>query len=124
MNFKLNEEYKDQDFIIDAFKEAVYQTIPNKAAADRMIDSKLALLDEFDLEEIEQYINDLEFPLIVFRGLVSSSIEDINLSPGNLGINWTIDPDLFFNESSSFSDVNFVVVGEVNENQIDWPNTI
>ena len=47
MKFRLNEAYKDRQFIEDAFKDAVYETIPNKAAAERMIDSKLSLMDDF-----------------------------------------------------------------------------
>ena len=124
MKFKLVEAYKDRQFIEDAFKDAVYETIPNKNAADKMIDSKLSLMDDFDWEALEQYVNDLEFPLMVFRGLKADSIDDIDLTPGNLGINWTIDPDLYFDETSNFNDLDFIVVGEINENQIDWPNTI
>lgn len=89
-----------------------------------MIQGKLELLDEFDLEEIEKYINDIEFPLLVFRGLVVDGIEEVNLTAESLGINWTTDPDLFFDNSSAFSDCNFIVMGEVRESQIDWPNTI
>ena len=124
MKFILNEEYKDQQFIVDAFKDAVYQTIPNKEAAEKMIQGKLDLLDEFDLEDIEKYINDIEFPLTVFRGLVVNGLDEINLQPKSLGINWTMDPDLFFDNSSAFSDCNFIVIGEINESQVDWPNTI
>ena len=124
MKFKLIEAYKDRQFIEDAFKDAVYETIPNKNAADKMIDSKLSLMDDFDWEALEQYVNDLEFPLIVFRGLKVDSKEDIDLTPENLGVNWTIDPDLYFDETSNFNDLDFIVIGEINENQIDWPNTI
>lgn len=124
MKFRLQESYKDKKFIEDAFKDAVYQTIPNKNAAEQMIKSKLELLDEFDWEEIEDYINGLEFPLLVIRGLKVNNKDEINLTPGNLGINWTIDPDLFFDPSSSFNDLDYFVIGTVTENQIDWPNTI
>ena len=124
MKFRLVEAYKDRAFIENAFKDAVYETIPNKNAADKMIDSKLSLLDDFDWEALEQYVNDLEFPLIVFRGLKVASIDDIDLTPGNLGVNWTIDPDLYFDSTSNFNDLDFIVIGEINENQIDWPNTI
>ena len=89
-----------------------------------MINSKLSLMDDFDWEALEQYVNDLEFPLIVFRGLKVASIDDIDLTPGNLGVNWTIDPDLYFDSTSNFNDLDFIVIGEINENQIDWPNTI
>lgn len=124
MKFKLNEAYKDRQFIEDAFKDAVYETIPNKAAAERMIDSKLALMDDFDWEALEKYVNDLEFPLVVFRGLKANSKDEVDVIPGNLGINWTIDPDLFFDSTSNFNDLDYVVIGEISEDQVDWPNTI
>lgn len=124
MKFRLVEAYKDRQFIEDAFKKAVYETIPNKNAADRMIDSKLSLMDGFDWEALEQYVNELEFPLVVCRGLKSDSINDVDLTPGNLGINWTVDPELYFDSTSNFNDLDFVVVGEITEDQIDWPNTI
>ena len=124
MRFKLLEKYKDRQFIEDAFKDAVYQTIPNKRSAEKMIDGKLSLMDDFDWDDVENYVNDIEFPLVVIRGLKANSIDDVNISPGNLGINWTIDPDLFFDESSAFNDLDYFVIGIVNENQIDWPNTI
>lgn len=124
MKFRLVEAYKDREFIENAFKDAVYETIPNKNAADKMIASKLSLMDDFDWEALEQYVNDLEFPLMVFRGLKADSIDDIDLTPGNLGINWTIDPDLFFDSTSNFNDLDYVVIGEISEDQVDWPNTI
>lgn len=124
MKFKLVEAYKDRKFIEDAFKDAVYETIPNKNAADKMINSKLALMDDFDWEALEQYVNDLEFPLVVFRGLKANSKDEVDVTPGNLGINWTIDPDLYFDSTSNFNDLDYVVIGEISEDQVDWPNTI
>ena len=124
MKFKLVEAYKDRQFIEDAFKDAVYETIPNKNAAEQMIKSKLELMDDYDWEALEQYVNDLEFPLVVFRGLKANSKDEVDVTPGNLGINWTIDPDLFFDSTSNFNDLDYVVIGEISEDQVDWPNTI
>lgn len=124
MKFRLVEAYKDRAFIEDAFKDAVYETIPNKNAAEQMIKSKLELMDDYDWEALEQYVNDLQFPLVICRGLKAESKDKIDLTPGNLGINWTIDPDLFFDDTSNFNDLDFVVIGEISEDQVDWPNTI
>ena len=83
------------------------------------------IIDEFEDEDWEKAVNffdNLKFPLKVFRGLEVKSKEDINLK--NPGIHWTIDTKLFKVKNSIAKNSNYVLIGEVEKNQVDWISTI
>lgn len=121
MKFKLVEDYKTADFIKNNFKKAVSKYIPSKAAADIMFKSKLKDITESEWRDIEDWINYLQFPLTIYRGLNLDSKEKVDLN--NLGVNWTVDDTLFF-EKSAFSNCNIILEAVITEDIIDWPETI
>lgn len=111
-----------REFLINAFKKGVRKYIPLQVAAEHMIESKLSELDEEDLVQMEKFFNSIKFPAKVYRGLKLKSKDDVNIK--NIGNNWTVDTELFHNPFSAFRGSNVIVTGIVDENQVDWPETV
>ena len=96
--------------------------MPIASAAETMINYKLSQLDEDDWARIESFFNSLTFPLHVYRGLNVKSEQDVNFkNPGN---NWTVDSALFHAPFSAFRNSNYILEGYIDEDQIDWPETV
>lgn len=115
----LKENYKTKEWIKQQFSDAF-----NKYSGGNknLLKAKLDNITDGEWEDIEDYVNSIKFPLTIYRGLKVKSENDINLS--NIGINWTIDDELFFDEDSAFKDSNYVIVAKIDEDQVDWGETI
>ena len=109
-------------FLIQQFKKGIRKYMPIASAAETMINYKLSQLDEEDWARIENFFNSLTFPLHVYRGLNVKSEQDVNFkNPGN---NWTVDSALFHAPFSAFRNSNYILEGYIDEDQIDWPETV
>ena len=109
-------------FLIQQFKKGIRKYMPIASAAETMINYKLSQLDEEDWARIENFFNSFTFPLHVYRGLNVKSEQDVNFkNPGN---NWTVDSALFHAPFSAFRNSNYILEGYIDEDQIDWPETV
>ena len=109
-------------FLIQQFKKGIRKYMPIASAAETMINYKLSQLDEDDWARIENFFNSFTFPLHVYRGLNVKSEQDVNFkNPGN---NWTVDSALFHAPFSAFRNSNYILEGYIDEDQIDWPETV
>ena len=109
-------------FLIQQFKKGIRKYMPIASAAETMINYKLSQLDEDDWARIENFFNSFTFPLHVYRGLNVKSEQDVNFKdPGN---NWTVDSALFHAPFSAFRNSNYILEGYIDEDQIDWPETV
>ena len=109
-------------FLIQQFKKGIRKYMPIASAAETMINYKLSQLDEDDWARIENFFNSFTFPLHVYRGLNIKSEQDVNFkNPGN---NWTVDSALFHAPFSAFRNSNYILEGYIDEDQIDWPETV
>ena len=109
-------------FLIQQFKKGIRKYMPIASAAETMINYKLSQLDEEDWARIENFFNSFKFPLHVYRGLNVKSEQDVNFkNPGN---NWTVDSALFHAPFSAFRNSNYILEGYIDEDQIDWPETV
>lgn len=113
---------KDLKFIQGAFKEAVMKYNANEFLGNLMFNSKMKSMTQSDWDKVLNYVNNLNFPLTLYRGFVLEDKNDLDMS--NLGTSWTMDKELFRSSNSAFRNYNFVVIAEVDESQIDWPETI
>ena len=118
----LTEEYKTKDWIIQQFSKAFLRYMQNISSAKEMLKAKIEDIAEGEWEDIIDYVNSLEFPLVIYRGLRLSSLDKLDTS--DLGVNWTTDEELFFADNSAFKNIDYVIEAEVNEDQIDWLETI
>lgn len=75
--------------------------------------------DEEDIETISKFISSLAFPLTVYRGLKGDRVD-----MSNPGMHWTIDRGLFSAKNSLFKNVDTILIGTLNEDDIDWKYTI
>lgn len=87
-----------------------------------MLKAKLDNITDGEWEDVIDFINSLKFPLIIYRGLKLNNIDELNTS--DLGVNWTIDDELFFAPESAFYDTNYIIVTKITEDAIDYPETI
>ena len=111
-----------REFLIQQFKKGVRKYLPIASAAETMINYKLSQLDEDHWARIEEFFNSFKFPLHVYRGLNVKSEKDVNFkNPGN---NWTVDTALFHAPLSAFRNKNYILEGYIDEDQIDWPETV
>ena len=109
-------------FLIQQFKKGIRKYMPIASAAETMINYKLSQLEEDDWARIENFFNSFTFPLHVYRGLNVKSEQDVNFkNPGN---NWTVDSALFHAPFSAFRNSNYILEGYIDEDQIDWPETV
>lgn len=109
-------------FIEDNYRRYLKKAYRNFPNVLNSVEETIDELDDEDWENVVNFFSDLKFPLKVFRGLEVKSREDINLK--NPGIHWTIDTKLFKVKNSTIKNSNYILVGEVEENQVDWVNTI
>ena len=119
---ELNEELKDRNWIINQFKIAFKKYMQNIPSADELFNKKLDNISESEWLDIEDFVESLKFPLVIYRGLKVNSPEEINKR--DIGVNWTIDEELFFAPNSAFKGSNYVLATKVNENQVNFPETI
>ena len=111
-----------REFLIKQFKKGVKDYMPIASAAETLINHKLSQLDEDDWARIEEFFNSFKFPLHVYRGLNVKSEKDVDFkNPGN---NWTVDTALFHAPLSAFRNSTYILEGYIDEDQIDWPETV
>jgi len=116
---------KDLQFVQDAFKQSVHNTVSIEAAANAIIADKMRRMTPQKWDDVLNYVNSLKFPLVVYRGFkYLNGKDDVRLSPKDLGINWTIDKELFRSNDSHFNNCDYITVGEITEDQVDWVQTI
>lgn len=106
------------DTIKDWYKESVLRIIPNKRIAQAMIDGKMSLMKDDMWKEIKDFIESLNFPLTIFRGLRLTSLECLNKN--DLGKYWTIDKNIFLDKTSKFNDCNVILSGIAQKEDIDF----
>ena len=61
--------FKTREWIQEQFKEAVGRYIPIKGAADLMYREKVKDIKPEEWNQISTFLNSLEFPLTIYRGL-------------------------------------------------------
>lgn len=74
---------------------------------------------EEDWSEMLTFFNSIEFPTEVYRGL---SKDEVNTS--KLGLNWTVDLDLFSSNNSAYKNSKAILKTKVNRDDINWEETI
>lgn len=117
-NNVLTEEHKSIYWIKQQFSDAFLSYTPSKS----LLKAKLDNITDGEWEDVLDFVNSLEFPLIIYRGLKLNDISELNTS--ELGVNWTIDDELFFAPESAFYDSNYIIVTKITEDAIDYPETI
>ena len=118
----LTEDLKTKEWAVDKFSKAFLKYMPNMPSSKLMLQAKLKDLDESEWKKIVDFANSLSFPLTVYRGLKLENEEALNVK--DLGVNWTVDDTLFFAPNSSFKNSNYVVKGQITEDDIDWEETV
>lgn len=113
---------KDLKFIQKAFKEAVMKYNANEFLGNLMFNSKMKSMTQSDWDKVLNYVNNIKFPLTLYRGFAVTDKNDIDKS--DLGVSWTMDKELFRSPNSAFRNYNYVTIGEVEESQVDWPETV
>lgn len=93
--------------------------ITSKEAREHILDK----YDEEDIQKIVDFVSSLKFPLKVYRGLKSYG-NSFKVNIDKPGAHWTTDPKLFTSSNSSFRNVDHIIVGYVDEDDIDWGTTI
>lgn len=114
----IEEELKTKDWVIKQFSDAFISYTPSQS----LLKAKLDNITDGEWEDVLDFVNSLEFPLIIYRGLKLNDISELNTS--ELGVNWTIDDELFFAPESAFYDSNYIIVTKITEDAIDYPETI
>lgn len=118
----LTEDLKDKNWAVDKFSKAFLKYMPNMPSSKLMLQAKLKDLDESEWKKIVDFVNSISFPLTVYRGLKLENEEALDVK--DLGVNWTVDDTLFFAPNSSFKNSNYVVKGQITEDDIDWEETV
>lgn len=118
----LLEDAKTKEWAVNKFSKAFLKYMKNMPSSKLMLQAKLKDLDESEWKKIVDFANSLSFPLTIYRGLKLKN-EDA-LDAKNLGVNWTVDDTLFFAPNSSFKNSNYVLKGQITEDDIDWEETI
>ena len=115
--------YLEEDlFTVDWAKEQFANAFKKYTPSDTLLQAKLKDITEGEWEDLLDFINSLKFPLVIYRGLKLSDISDFDRN--DIGTNWTVDEELFFAPESAFSGSNYVIAAVVDEEQIDWGETI
>ena len=123
MDFEEPTSYLDEDlFTVDWAKEQFANAFKKYTPYDTLLQAKLKDITDGEWEDLLDFINSLEFPLVIYRGLKLGNISDFDRN--DIGVNWTIDEELFFAPESKFSGSNYVIAAVVDEEQIDWGETI
>lgn len=118
----LTEDLKTKEWAVDKFSKAFLKYMRNIPSAKLMLQAKLKDLDESEWKKIVDFANSLSFPLTIYRGLKLKNEDALDVK--NLGVNWTVDDNLFFAPNSSFKNSNYVLKGQINEDDIDWGETV
>lgn len=118
----LLEDVKTKEWAVNKFSKAFLKYMRNMPSSKLMLKAKLKDLDESEWKKIVDFANSLSFPLTIYRGLKLKN-EDA-LDAKNLGVNWTVDDTLFFAPNSSFKNSNYVLKGQITEDDVDWEETI
>ena len=118
----LTEDLKTKEWAVDKFSKAFLKYMPNMPSSKLMLQAKLKDLDESEWKKIVDFVNSISFPLTVYRGLKLENEEALDVK--DLGVNWTVDDTLFFAPNSSFKNSNYVVKGQITEDDIDWEETV
>lgn len=118
----LLEDAKTKEWAVDKFSKAFLKYMPNMPSSNLMLQAKLKDLDESEWKKIVDFANSLSFPLTIYRGLKLENEESLDVK--DLGVNWTVDDTLFFAPNSSFKNSNYVIKGQITEDDIDWEETI
>lgn len=119
---RLLEDAKTKEWAVAKFSKAFLKYMRNMPSSKLMLQAKLKDLDESEWKKIVDFANSLSFPLTIYRGLKLKN-EDA-LDAKNLGVNWTVDDTLFFAPNSSFKNSNYVLKGQITEDDVDWEETI
>ena len=114
----IKEELKTKEWAIKQFSDAFLSYTPSQS----LLKAKLDNITDGEWEDVLDFVDSLEFPLIIYRGLKLNDISELNTS--ELGVNWTIDDELFFAPESAFYDSNYIIVAKITEDAIDYPETI
>lgn len=114
----VNEELKTKEWAVKQFSDAFLSYTPSQS----LLKAKLNNITDGEWEDVIDFVNSLKFPLIIYRGLKLKDINELNTS--ELGVNWTIDDELFFAPESAFYDSNYIIVTKITEDAIDYPETI
>lgn len=123
MDFEEPTSYLDEDlFTVDWAKEQFANAFKKYTPSDTLLQAKLKDITDGEWEDLLDFVNSLEFPLVIYRGLKLGDINDFDRN--DIGVNWTVDEELFFAPESAFSGSNYVIAAVVDEEQIDWGETI
>lgn len=123
MDFEEPTSYLDEDlFTVEWAKEQFANTFKKYTPSDTLLQAKLKDITDGEWEDLLDFVNSLEFPLVIYGGLKLGNISDFDRN--NIGVNWTVDEELFFAPESAFSGSNYVIAAVVDEEQIDWGETI
>ena len=118
----LLEDAKTKEWAVAKFSKAFLKYMRNMPSSKLMLQAKLKDLDESEWKKIVDFANSLSFPLTIYRGLKLKNEDALDVK--NLGVNWTVDDNLFFAPNSSFKNSNYVVKGQITEDDIDWEETV
>lgn len=118
----LLEDAKTKEWAVAKFSKAFLKYMRNMPSSKLMLQAKLKDLDESEWKKIVDFANSLSFPLTIYRGLKLKNEDALDVK--NLGVNWTVDDNLFFAPNSSFKNSNYVLKGQITEDDIDWEETI
>lgn len=118
----LLEDVKTKEWAVAKFSKAFLKYMRNMPSSKLMLQAKLKDLDESEWKKIVDFANSLSFPLTIYRGLKLKNEDALDVK--NLGVSWTVDDTLFFAPNSSFKNSNYVIKGQITEDDVDWEETI
>ena len=114
----IEEELKTKEWAVKQFSDSFLSYTPSQS----LLKAKLSNITNGEWEDVIDFVNSLKFPLIIYRGLKLNNIDELNTS--DLGVNWTIDDELFFAPESAFYNSNYILATKITEDDIDYPETI
>lgn len=118
----LTEDLKTKEWAVDKFSKAFLKYMQNMPSSKLMLQAKLKDLDDSEWKKIVDFANSLSFPLTIYRGLKLENEDALDVK--DLGVNWTVDDTLFFAPNSAFKNSNYVIKGQITEDDINWEETI
>lgn len=126
------DEAYTKDQIRNKFYKHTFNSYKKSNGEDYATDMSNKLTNKFDDEDFEyvaNWLNSMRFPLTVYRGYriddSSKTVYGDGVNLDNPGRHWTTDPQMFFNRGTiGNSKMNYIAVGEVDKNDVDWDSTI
>lgn len=126
------DEAYTKDQIRNKFYKHTFNSYKKSNGEDYATDMANRLTNKFDDEDFEyvaNWLNSMTFPLTVYRGYriydISKKVYGDGVNLDNPGRHWTTDPQMFFNRGTiGNSKMNYIAVGEVDKNDVDWDSTI